>query len=266
MVKLSLPAQFGDLFKPARYKAFYGGRGSAKSHSFATALLIQAGKEPLRVLCGREVQLSIKDSVKQLLDDKIHDLGMEGFYESTQHEIRGRNGSLFIFAGLGKMTTDQIKSMEGIDRAWIEEAQTVSASSLEILIPAIRKAGSELWFSWNPRHASDPVDQRFRGEVVPERAVIRRVNYVDNPFFPGVLEEERAFDKRHNLGRYAHIWLGEYEPAAIGAIWDRLTLHQGRVEASPPMERIVVAVDPAVCTCWTTLRREVARNNGPCTR
>ncbi len=94
------------------------------------------------MLCGREVQLSIKDSVKQLLDDKIHDLGMEGFYESTQHEIRGRNGSLFIFAGLGKMTTDQIKSMEGIDRAWIEEAQTVSASSLEILIPTIRKAGS----------------------------------------------------------------------------------------------------------------------------
>ncbi len=163
MVKLSLPAQFRDLFKPARYKAFYGGRGSAKSHSFATALLIQAGKEPLRVLCGREVQLSIKDSVKQLLDDKISALGMEGFYESTQHEIRGRNGSLFIFAGLGKMTTDQIKSMEGIDRAWIEEAQTVSASSLEILIPTIRKAGSELWFSWNPRHASDPVDQRFRG-------------------------------------------------------------------------------------------------------
>ncbi len=125
MVKLSLPAQFKDLFKPARYKAFYGGRGSAKSHSFATALLIQAGKEPLRVLCGREVQLSIKDSVKQLLDDKISALGMEGFYESTQHEIRGANGSLFIFAGLGKMTTDQIKSMEGIDRAWIEEAQTV---------------------------------------------------------------------------------------------------------------------------------------------
>ncbi len=93
MVKLSLPAQFRDLFKPARYKAFYGGRGSAKSHSFATALLIQAGKEPLRVLCGREVQLSIKDSVKQLLDDKISALGMEGFYESTQHEIRGRNGS-----------------------------------------------------------------------------------------------------------------------------------------------------------------------------
>ncbi len=246
MINLDLPAQFEDLFKPARYKAFYGGRGSAKSHSFATALLMQAGKEPLRVLCGREVQLSIKDSVKQLLDDKISALGMEGFYESTQHEIRGRNGSLFIFSGLGKMTADQIKSMEGIDRAWIEEAQTVSAASLEILIPTIRKVGSELWFSWNPRHASDPIDQRFRGEAVPERAVIRRVNYADNPFFPGVLEEERAFDERHNRGRYGHIWLGEYEPMAIGAIWDRLTIHPGRVAATPAMERIVVAVDPAV--------------------
>ena len=246
MTELSLPAAFDDLFTPARYKAYYGGRGSAKSHSFAIALLMQAGQAPLRVLCGREVQVSIKDSVKQLLDDKIAAAGMGGFYVSTRHEIRGRNGSLFIFAGLGKMTADQFKSMEGIDRVWIEEAQTISANSLEILIPTIRRAGSELWFSWNPRHASDPVDQRFRGAVVPDRAIIRRVNYDDNPFFPEVLEEERKFDRRENPARYAHIWLGEYEPAASGAIWDRQTIHEGRRAEAPAMTRIVVAIDPAV--------------------
>jgi len=244
-VSVKVPDAFAGLFEPARYKAFYGGRGSGKSHSFATALLIQAGQSPLRVLCAREVQNSIRDSVKQLLDDKIKALGMGGFYKSTQSEIRGRNGSLFIFAGLGRMTTDQIKSMEGIDRAWIEEAQTISAASLEILNPTIRNAHSELWFSWNPRHASDPVDQRFRGPAVPERAIVRRVNHDENPFFPAVLEQERAFDEQHNPARYGHIWLGEYEPMAVGAIWDRLVIHQGRRAEAPPMRRIVVGVDPA---------------------
>lgn len=245
-MKVSLPAAFEDLFKPSRYKAYWGGRGSGKSHSLATALLIRGGQKPLRILCAREVQLSIKDSVKQLLDDKIKALGMGGFYESLQNEIRGKNGTQFIFAGLGKMTADQIKSMEGIDIVWVEEAQTISANSLEILIPTIRKTGSELWFSWNPRHASDPVDQRFRGEVLPESAIVRRVNYDDNPFFPAELDAERAFDEKHKPHRYGHIWLGEYEPTAIGAIWDRLSIHQGRRDKAPDLERIVVAVDPAV--------------------
>lgn len=246
--RVILPEAFEPLRHPARYKAFYGGRGSAKSHSFATQLLLDGSEKPLRVLCAREVQNTIKDSVKQLLDDKIRAMGMGDIYASTQHEIRGRNGSLFIFAGLGKLTTDQIKSMEGIDRAWIEEAQTISANSLEILVPTIRKDGSELWFSWNPRHASDPVDERFRGLAVPERAVVRKVNYNDNRFFPSTLDEERLYDLKHHRARYGHIWLGEYEPMAAGAIWDRVTLHTGRrtgLNDIPAMTRTVVAVDPA---------------------
>lgn len=190
--------------------------------------------------------MSIKDSVKQLLDDKIEAMGLGGFYESIQNEIRGRNGTTFIFAGLGKMTADQIKSMEGIDRVWVEEAQTISASSLEILIPTIRKAGSELWFSWNPRHPSDPIDQRFRGVAVPENAVIKRVNYDSNPFFPAELTAEREFDRLHKPERYGHVWLGEYEPMAVGAIWNRATIHEGRRAEAPDLERIVVAVDPAI--------------------
>ena len=143
------------------------------------------------------------------MDDKIEAADLGGFYESTQLEIRGKNGSLFLFAGLGKLTVDQLKSMEGIDIVWVEEAQTISANSLEILIPTIRKDDSELWFSWNPRHASDPVDLRFRGMTTPPDSIIRRVNYVDNPFFPKVLNEERLFDEIHSRARYAHVWLGE---------------------------------------------------------
>jgi len=244
--QIKIPEAFGGLFEKSRYKAYYGGRGSGKSHSAATAALVRAGQKPLRVGCFREVQRSIKDSVKQLLDDKIADLNMGGFYTSLNNEIRGANGSEFIFAGLGNLTADQIKSMEGIDIALVEESQTISERSLEILIPTIRAPGSELWFLWNPRHASDPVDQRFRGLTLPENTIVRQVNYVDNPFFPDELEAERAFDEEQNRERYSHVWLGDYEPTAIGAIWDRLTLHSGRVTNVPDLERIVVAVDPAV--------------------
>lgn len=244
--KINIPTAFSGLFQPFRYKAFCGGRGSAKSHSAATAALLIGGKNKKRIGCFREVQLSIKDSIKQLLDDKIKAHGMEGFYTSLQNEIRGGNGTNFIFAGLGRMTVDQIKSMEGIDIAIIEESQTISERSLEVLIPTIRKAGSELWFLWNPRNANDPVDQLFRGEVVPENALIRKVTFKDNPFFPDVLRDEMEFDKKHKPGRFGHIWLGEYEPTAIGAIWDRVTLHNNRRSEIPGMKRIVVSVDPAI--------------------
>jgi hypothetical protein len=245
-VQIEIPEAFGELFTPSRYKAFHGGRGSAKSTSFAKALLVKGAQSRLRILCGREVQKSIKDSVKQLLDDQIAVMGMEPFYDSIQSEIRGKNSTQFLFSGIGQMTIDQIKSFEGIDIFWGEEAQTFSERSLEILVPTIRKKGSELWFSWNPRHASDPVDQLFRGEITPDNAIIRQVNYDDNPFFPEELEQERQFDRKHKPDRYGHIWLGHYEPMAVGAIWNREQLHSGRRSEAPDLTRIVVAVDPAV--------------------
>ncbi|MCH7499418.1 MAG: terminase [Nitrospinae bacterium] len=244
--KIKIPVAFSELLTPSRYKAYHSGRGAAKSHSGASAALIRGGERKLRIGCFREVQLSIKDSIKQLLDDKIAAYGLGGFYESLQNEIRGRNGTNFIFAGLGKMTTDQIKSMEGLDIALVEEAQTISARSLEVLIPTIRNAGSELWFFWNPRNANDPVDLRFRGETVPEDAIIRKVSYRDNPFFPKELRKEMEFDRKNNPERFGHIWEGEYEPMAVGAIWTRLVIHQGRRAEAPEMHRIVVSVDPAV--------------------
>jgi hypothetical protein len=197
--RVYVPEPFLSLFEPKRYKAYYGGRGSGKSHSFATALVSLGYNEPKRILCAREIQRSIKDSVKLLLDDKIAELGLGDFYTSLQNEIRGANGTTFLFAGLGQLTTDQIKSMEGIDLCWVEESQTVSQRSLEVLIPTIRKPGSELWFSWNPRNASDPVDQLFRGTVVPLNSVIRKANYDCNEFFPKELNDERIFDKSKSL-------------------------------------------------------------------
>jgi len=250
VIEIQLPEKMVPLLAPMRYKAIYGGRGTAKSHSVATALLVLAQQYPLRILCCREVQLSIKDSVKQLLEDKIASHLLTAFYQSTQNEIKGVNGSRFIFTGLGKMTTDQIKSMEGIDIAWVEESQTISAHSLEVIVPTIRNSNylpeAELWFTWNPRNASDPVDKLFRGEIVPPDSLIINMMPEDNAFFPPVLRKEMEFDKLQKPERFAHIWLGEYEPMAIGAIWSRMILHQCRRSIMPEMGRILVGVDPAV--------------------
>lgn len=207
---IEIPEAFADLFTPERHKAYFGGRGGGKSHSFAAALLVQASEVPLRVLCAREIQISIRDSVKRLLDDKIAAMGMGGFFDSTAAEIRGANGSLILFAGL-RTDPEKIKSMEGIDRAWVEEANTVSLRSIELLIPTIRKSGSEIWWSWNPRHADDPVDAMFRGkDGPPPGAVVREVSWLDNPWFSGELLAEKEWDLRRDPDKHMHIWGGSY--------------------------------------------------------
>jgi phage terminase large subunit-like protein len=241
-----LPEIFKPLFAPSRYKAAYGGRGSAKSHTFAAALVLKAAANPgFRGLCVREVQKSLKESAKRLIEDKIAEFNLPGF-TVLNAEIKTPGDGVIAFAGMQDHTADSIKSYEGFDVAWAEESQTVAGRSLELLRPTIRKPGSELWFSWNPRSANDPVDAFFRGQNPPDNAIIIKSNYYDNPWFPAELEIERAYDEQHKRDRYAHIWLGEYEPTAIGAIWDRQTIHAGRRDKAPEMDRIVVAVDPAI--------------------
>lgn len=203
-------------------------------------------QRPLRVFCAREVQKSIEQSVKHLLDNKIKAYDLMRFYKSIKTEIVGANGTQFIFGGLSDLTADQIKSLEDVDIAWIEEAQTITERSLEALIPTIRKANSEIWLSWNPKNRNDPVDKRFRGDSPPENSIIRRVNYDQNPFFTAEMEAERRYDQIHKPQRYAHIWLGEYEPQAIGAIWNPENINKYRVKEAPDLGRIVVAVDPAI--------------------
>jgi phage terminase large subunit len=218
LAKVRIPRKFDFLWTPSRYKAAHGGRGGAKSHSMGQALVVQASQAPLRILCCREIQKSIKDSVKRLLDDKIKAAGLRGFYHSTDTEIRGANDSLFIFAGL-RSNIDSIKSMEGIDRVWVEEAHSVSKDSLNMLIPTIRKPNSELWFSWNPRFATDPVDEMFRGQHLPPDALVREISWRDNPWFPDVLRQEMEWDRRRDIEKYSHIWGGGYRKNSAAQVF-----------------------------------------------
>lgn len=210
MPDIDLPEWAECLFEPSRYKALLGGRGGGKSRSIATALVVRAKHNVERILCAREVQKSIKDSVKRLLDDEIERCGYRSFFTSTETEIRGANGSLFVFAGL-RGNAAGVKSLEGVTIAWVEEAATISQASLDTLIPTIRAPGSELWFSWNPNRATDPVDALFCNEDgPPPRTLLRKINYDSNPWFPPDLQEAMEYDRGRDIDKWRHVWLGEY--------------------------------------------------------
>lgn len=207
---IQLPKWSECLFdESARYIAVKGGRGSGKSRSVATALNLRAAAKPLRILCVREIQKSIRDSSKRLLDDDAERNGLSSFYTSLETEVRGANGSLFLFAGL-RSNIDSIKSMEGIDICWVEEAQSVSKTSLETLIPTIRKPGSQIIFTWNPKHETDPIEEMFGRDDLPPDTRLKTVNYVDNPWFPEVLSKEADYDLKRDPEKYNHVWMGGY--------------------------------------------------------
>jgi len=230
-----------EIWKPYRYKVLYGGRGGVKSWTVARYLLISGFQEPLRILCGREVQKSIKDSVHQLLADQISLLGLEGFYEVLQTEIRGKNGTKFAFTGLSNLTAETIKSFEGYDKFWGEEAAGFTRRSIDILLPTIRKANSEILFTLNPDLDTDEVYQRFI-ESPPDNCLLLECSYHNNPWFPDILEEERntflrAVEKgARRQEEYDNIWSGKCKPAVDGAIFVdevRETLSSGRLCAVP---------------------------------
>jgi phage terminase large subunit len=209
-------------------------------------LLIKAANEPTRVLCAREIQKSIKQSVHTLLNDQIQSLGLGAFYEVLEAEIRGLNGSTFSFTGLATNTVESIKSFEGCDIVWVEEAQTVSKKSWDILIPTIRKPNSEIWVSFNPNIDTDDTYQRFVVEP-PENAKVVKVNYQDNPWFPEVLEIERQHSQKTNPD-YANIWEGECKAAVDGAIYAneiREAQENNRITTVPydPMLKVHVVFD-----------------------
>lgn len=206
------------MLKPSRYKGLHGGRGSSKSHFFAALVVEYCVLNPAaRIMCLREVQNSLKDSAKLLIEDKI-DLHFPnaGFIVQAD-SIKTPNGGLIVFKGLRDTSASSIKSLEGFDVAWVEEAQTLSSASLRILRPTIRKEGSELWFSWNPDNENDPIDKLLRGEHIPDDAIVIQINYPDNPWFPNVLDEERKFDQIAQPEQYGHVWLGEYRTINDGA-------------------------------------------------
>ena len=219
MIDATFPVKLKQLFKPHRYKIAHGGRGSGKSWAFARALLIQGAGEKLRILCTREVQKSIKQSVHQLLSDQIQSLGLGSFYQILETEIRGANGTLFSFTGLSSHTVESVKSYESIDKVWVEEAQTVCHKSWKILIPTIRKPNSEIWLTFNPELDTDETYVRFVLNTPPDSMCVR-INYNDNKWFPGVLEKERLHDKQHlSEDEYNNIWEGKCKAAVDGAIY-----------------------------------------------
>lgn len=211
LLQIETPKVYLPLLQPARYKGAYGGRGSGKSHFFAELLVEENIAQKQDSVCLREVQRSLEFSVKKLVEGKIASLNAGLYFEVQDKRILTKHGGVIIFEGLQNHTADSIKSLEGFDRAWVEEAQSLSQRSLDILRPTIRKPESELWFSWNPSKETDPVDQLLRSETPPPGAVVVRANYNDNPWLPKELREEMEYDKGRDPDKYAHVWLGEYQ-------------------------------------------------------
>jgi len=224
---LKFAPKFKPLFQPKRYKTFHGGRGGAKSWAAARALVIMAASKKLRILCTREVQNSIKDSVHKLLKDQIEMLGLNPWFRITNESITSASGSEFLFKGL-RFDPLGIKSTEGVDICWVEEAQSVSSDSWAILIPTIRKEGSEIWVTFNPGEEQDPTYQRFIVNP-PDDSITVEVNYYDNPYLPDTLRKEMEYCKRVDYEAYEHIWLGKPKSISDSVIFR----NRYRVEAFP---------------------------------
>lgn len=237
-----VPSKLRYLFQPSRYKVAYGGRGGAKSWGFARALLIQGWDKPLRVLCAREFQNSIKDSVHKLLTDQIKALDMGMTYEVQQAAILNRRtGGDFAFVGL-RHNAENVRSYEGVDRCWVEEAKNVSKASWETLIPTIRKDASEIWVSFNPELDSDETYRRFVTKP-PPNAEVRKINWQDNPWFPKVLRDEMEHLKSTDQDAYLNVWEGHCRVTLDGAIYAqeiREATSQGRITRVPYNEALPV--------------------------
>jgi phage terminase large subunit len=229
-IELDFPEKLGFLFEPKRYKILYGGRGSAKSWSVARALIALSMKSPIRVLCARELQNSISDSVIALLADQIKAMGAADLFDIQRTAIYGKNGSEFSFVGL-KHNVTSIKSFEGVDICWVEEGQAVSKSSWETLIPTIRKPNSEIWVTFNPDLDTDETYKRF---VVspPNNAFVVKVNHSDNPWFPDVLKDELEQLKAKDMDSYLNVWEGHTRQMLDGAVYAnelRKALEENRI-------------------------------------
>ena len=237
-VDIQLTKKFQPFLEQHRYKIAYGGRGSGKSWSIAQLLVLAAWKNPVRILCSREIQRSIQDSVLQLLGDTIERMGLGDYFDVQKTQILGTNGSRFIFEGMRSNIT-KIKSMEGLDIVWVEEAESVTYTSWETLIPTIRKEGSEIWVSFNPNDEMDNTYDRFVLHP-PKDSYVVKVNYNDNPWFPKELEAERLQLKEKNEDLYNHVWEGEVLSNRDGAYYakfiDASQLVEFAIEPNIPVD------------------------------
>ena len=207
---IRVPEVFEPLEGAHRYIGAHGGRGSGKSHYFGERWLRENVADKLDFVCLRETLKSLEFSVKKLLEGKIAAFNAGAYFEVQDRRIMSVHGGVTIFEGMQNHTADSIKSLEGFDRAWFEEAQNASDKSLTLLRPTIRKPGSQLWFGWNPDKETDPIDALLRGQTLPPGAVVVEANFMDNPWLPEELRAEMEYDKRRDPDKYAHVWLGKY--------------------------------------------------------
>jgi len=214
------------LLGPNRYKGAHGGRGSGKSHFFAEQVVAKAVSGKADIVCVREVQKSLKNSVKKLLELKIEAMGLGSRFEILETEIRSDLGGVIIFQGMQNHTAESIKSLEDYDVAWVEEAQSLSQRSLDLLRPTLRNEGSELWFSWNPNLETDPVDALLRGPTPPPRSAVVQASYRDNPWLPKELRDELEYDQLRDPAKFAHIWLGEYQRNSESRVFRNWTIEE----------------------------------------
>lgn len=226
ILRIETPRVYKPLLYPSRYKGAWGGRGSGKSHFFAELLIERCILQKTDAVCVREVQRSLAQSVKKLLEVKIEALGVSRMFDIKQDYIGAPYGGRMIFQGMQNHTADTIKSLEGYDIAWTEEAQSLSQRSLDLLRPTIRKPDSELWFSWNPNLETDPVDVLLRGENPPPDAVVVKANYRDNPWLPDVLKAELEYDQKRDPDKFAHVWLGEYQRNSEARVFKNWTIEE----------------------------------------
>ena len=247
VARIQIPDKMEFLFLPAHYKVAYGGRGGIKSWSFARALLVKGAHSCIRVLCAREFQNSIKESVHRLLSDQVELIGLSDYYRILSSEIHGVTGTEFVFAGIRNNVT-KIKSMEGIDVCWVEEAEKVSENSWSVLIPTIRKAGSEIWVSFNPHEDRDPTFKRFILNP-PPGAVVVETSWQDNPWLPKELEAEKDYLARVDKDAYDHVWGGQVQKRSSSQV----------MRGKCFLEAFVPRQDE--CACGHT---QGAHSDGPC--
>ncbi len=223
MREIQVAECFQLLYQKSRYKNLYGGRGGGKSHAVAEALILKSLTEPLQIMCAREYQNSISDSVHKLLVNKIDQHNLQDYFTITKTGIESVNGSRFIFKGLAN-GIQSIKSIEGIDICWVEEAQTISQNSLDILVPTIRKEGSEIWFTWNPELETDPIYQ-FMVKKPPRNSLSAFVTFKDNPWFPSTLEQERQDCLRTDPDKHEWVWAGGFKTVSAAQIlWHKVVI------------------------------------------
>jgi len=225
-LKRKVPAVFVPLLEPARYLAAWGGRGSGKSHFFAELAVAKSIGNKIDIVCLREVQKSLKFSVKKLIESKIQSMNAGAYFEVQNEQIKSVHGGHIIFQGMQDHTSDSIKSLEGFGVAWFEESQSASQRSLDLLRPTIRAPGSQLWFSWNPNLETDPIDKLLRGDNPPPGAIVVKANYRDNPWLPAELKAELEYDRQRDPDKFAHIWLGEYQRNSEARVFRNWTVEE----------------------------------------